>query len=50
MEFLTRKRFDFASNVLDPDAFGVVHFDGNEGLSQCYRFDITLYRTIRKST
>ena len=42
MELLTRKRFDFASNVLDPNTFGVVHFEGSEGLSQCYRFDISL--------
>ncbi len=42
MAFLTQKKFDFVSHALPPDTFGVVRFEGVEGLSTCYRFEIML--------
>ena len=42
MNYLTNRKFSFASDALDPDTFGVVKFAGTEGISQCYTFEITL--------
>ena len=39
---LNKEKFTFTSNALDKDTFYVVSFKGQEGLSQLYRFDITL--------
>ena len=36
------KRFSFVSSALAADAFTVVRFRGEEGLSRCYRFEIEL--------
>ena len=45
MAFLTDKKFDFVSQALSSDTFGVVHFKGSEGFSKCYEFEITLVAT-----
>lgn len=42
MKFLIEKRFSFVSSALDPQTFGVVHFNGTEALSSLYEFNITL--------
>ena len=42
MDYLTEKRFSFVSASFPEDTFGVVSFTGTEGISRCYRFDITL--------
>jgi type VI secretion system VgrG family protein len=42
MAFLTEKKFDFRCETLPRDTFGVVEFQGEEGLSILYRFDILL--------
>ena len=53
---ITDRIYSFASAALDPDAFAVVHFQGQEGLSRPYRFeamlvseapDIDLHRVLR---
>jgi len=36
------RKFAFTSGILPPDTFGVVRFQGTEGLSACYDFDILL--------
>jgi type VI secretion system secreted protein VgrG len=45
MAFLTQKKYDFVSNGLKPDTFGVVRFRGSEGFSRCYEFEIDLVST-----
>ncbi len=40
--YLSAEKFTFASSGAAADAFGVVRFTGHEGISQLYRFDITL--------
>ncbi len=45
MAFLTDKKFDFVSQALSKDTFGVVNFKGSEGFSKCYEFEITLVAT-----
>ncbi|MBN1102959.1 MAG: type VI secretion system tip protein VgrG [Deltaproteobacteria bacterium] len=45
MAFLTQKKFDFVSQGLDPDTFGVVRFRGSEGFSKCYEFEVDLVST-----
>ncbi|MFH1983885.1 MAG: type VI secretion system tip protein TssI/VgrG [Pseudomonadota bacterium] len=42
MEYLTERKFSFTSNALPKDTFAVVNFNGEEGLSRTYRFDIGL--------
>jgi len=42
MEFEDAKKFSFASKALPEDTFGVVRFNGTEGISKLYSFDITL--------
>ena len=42
MALLTEERFRFESESLPADTFGVVEFQGEEGLSTLYRFDILL--------
>ncbi len=42
MDFLTDRFYSFSSKALDADTFAVVSFTGEEGLGQCYRFDIEL--------
>ncbi|MFA5183526.1 MAG: type VI secretion system tip protein TssI/VgrG [Syntrophales bacterium] len=38
----TDRKFTFNSAILPPETFGVVRFQGTEGLSACYGFDILL--------
>ena len=42
MAFLTKEQFTFTSQALPETTFGVLGFEGTEGLSQCYRFNIQL--------
>jgi type VI secretion system secreted protein VgrG len=42
MAYLTKDQFTFASQALPEKTFGVLDFEGTEGLSQCYRFNIRL--------
>lgn len=42
MTGLTDRKFHFVSKALPEDAFGVVSFEGAEGLSKCYQFNATL--------
>ena len=42
MEFEDTKKFLFVSKALPEDTFAVVRFEGNEGISKIYSFDITL--------
>ena len=42
MKFLEEERFTFESQALPSDTFGVVRFQGEEGLSRCYKFEIDL--------
>jgi type VI secretion system VgrG family protein len=42
MEFEDTKKFLFVSKALPEDTFAVVRFDGTEGISKLYSFDITL--------
>ncbi len=42
MNYLTNKKFSFSSEALSPDTFGVVKFEGTEGISKCYAFEVTL--------
>jgi len=42
MAYLTERKYSFVSTGLDSDTFAVVDFSGEEGLSQCYRFEIML--------
>jgi type VI secretion system secreted protein VgrG len=42
MAFLQEKKFEFRSQALPEDTFGVVRFRGTEGLSRCYEFEIDL--------
>ena len=42
MAFLSEERFTFTSQGLPPDTFGVIRFEGHEGLSLCYRFVVEL--------
>lgn len=42
MDYLTNKKFSFCSDALDKDTFGVVRFQGSEGLSKPYNFEILL--------
>ncbi|MBF0528385.1 MAG: type VI secretion system tip protein VgrG [Deltaproteobacteria bacterium] len=39
---LTAEKFKFQSSALNPETFSVVKFNGDEGLSKLYQFDITL--------
>ena len=39
---LEKTLFEFKSNALPPDTFAVVDFEGQEGLSECYQFQINL--------
>ncbi|MEW5725745.1 MAG: type VI secretion system tip protein TssI/VgrG, partial [Thermodesulfobacteriota bacterium] len=45
MDYLTARKFEFVSTALAPDAFGVVNFEGTEGISACYRFEVNLVTT-----
>ena len=45
MAFTTENKFDFVSQALSKDTFGVVNFKGSEGFSKCYEFEITLVAT-----
>ena len=45
MAFTTENKFDFVSQALSSDTFGVVNFKGSEGFSKCYEFEITLVAT-----
>ena len=42
MSMQVEYKFDFISEALPKDGFSVVSFEGEEGLSQCYRFEIML--------
>ena len=42
MAYLTKEQFTFRSQALPEGTFGVIGFEGTEGLSQCYRFNIQL--------
>lgn len=42
---MTKKKFSFSSDALDKDTFGVVRFQGEEGLSRPYNFEIMLVST-----
>lgn len=42
MASLTDRKFSFTSTALAPDTFTVVSFEGNEGLSVPYRFEVLL--------
>ena len=42
MAFLSDKKYSFVSNALAADTFAVVDVHGEEGLSRCYRFEVTL--------
>ena len=42
MAFLQEKKFEFRSQALPEDTFGVVRFRGAEGFSTCYQFEIDL--------
>jgi len=42
MAYLTEKKFDFVSQALPPETFGVVRFNGFEGFSTTYKFEIDL--------
>jgi type VI secretion system VgrG family protein len=42
VKFLEEEKFLFESKAVPPDTFGVVRFQGEEGLSRCYRFEIDL--------
>ncbi len=42
---LKQKKFEFVSQALPGDAFGVVNFKGSEGFSTCYQFEIMLVAT-----
>jgi len=42
MKGLTDSRFSFISDGLSPDTFGVVSFQGEEGLSRTYQFEAML--------
>jgi type VI secretion system VgrG family protein len=42
MEFEDTKKFLFVSKALPEDTFAVVRFNGTEGISKLYSFDITL--------
>lgn len=42
MELLADKKYSFVSKGYHEDTFGVVDFKGDEGVSQCYEFEITL--------
>ena len=42
MAFLSDKKYSFVSNALSSDTFAVVDVHGEEGLSRCYRFEVTL--------
>lgn len=42
MDYLASKKFSFSSDALDKGTFGVVRFQGSEGLSQPYSFEIML--------
>ena len=42
MAILTEARFSFSSQALAKDAFAVVDFNGVEGLSRCYEFEVNL--------
>jgi type VI secretion system VgrG family protein len=39
---LKQEKFTFVSTAVPEETFGVVNFKGQEGLSQCHRFDINL--------
>jgi len=39
---LKQKKFEFVSQALPEDTFGVVNFNGSEGFSTCYQFEIML--------
>ena len=47
MAYTDQERFSFISQGLPEDTFGVVNFQGQEGLSQCYRFVVTLVTSNR---
>ena len=42
MNYLTTTKFSFSSDALSPDTFGVVRFEGSEGISKCYAFEVML--------
>jgi type VI secretion system secreted protein VgrG len=42
VNYLTSKKFSFTSDAVSPDTFGVVKFEGTEGISKCYTFEITV--------
>jgi len=42
---LKQKKFEFISQALPKDAFGVLNFKGSEGFSTCYQFEIMLVAT-----
>ncbi|MFH1490606.1 MAG: type VI secretion system tip protein TssI/VgrG [Pseudomonadota bacterium] len=42
MAFLTEEKFQFVSQALPENTFGVVRFKGSEGLSKTYEFEIDL--------
>ena len=42
MKYLDDARFTFTSQALEENAFGVISFEGEEGLSRCYRFQVDL--------
>jgi type VI secretion system secreted protein VgrG len=42
MAFLSDKKYSFVSSALSSDTFAVVDVHGEEGLSRCYRFEVTL--------
>jgi type VI secretion system secreted protein VgrG len=45
--YTDQEKFTFISQGLPEDTFGVVEFQGQEGLSQCYRFVATLVTSVR---
>ena len=46
MTILTEQKYSFVSRALPEDAFGVVRFEGTEGLSRCYEFNVLLASEI----
>jgi type VI secretion system secreted protein VgrG len=46
MAILTDLKYSFTSQALPEDAFGVIRFEGTEGLSRCYEFRVLMASEI----
>ena len=42
MAILTDLKYSFISHALPEDVFGVIRFEGTEGLSRCYEFHVLM--------